>query len=60
MDPVEIFRGHHISNFEKKIREITDYLGQQNIWYKRFLGQKLFLVQKKLLVKKFRFGPDIS
>ena len=25
MDPVEIFRGHHISNFEKKIREITDY-----------------------------------
>ena len=26
MDPVEIFRGHHISNFEKKIREITDYM----------------------------------
>ena len=26
MDPVEIFRGHHISNFEKKIREITDYV----------------------------------
>ena len=26
MDPVEIFRGHHISNFEKKIREITDYI----------------------------------
>ena len=25
MDPVEIFRAHHISNFEKKIREITDY-----------------------------------
>ena len=22
MDPVEIFWGHHISNFEKKIREI--------------------------------------
>ena len=25
MDPVEIFRAHHISNFEKKLREITDY-----------------------------------
>ena len=28
MDPVEIFRGHHISNFEKKIREITDYISE--------------------------------
>ena len=31
MDPVEIFRGHHISNFEKKIREITDYYDGRGI-----------------------------
>ena len=25
MDPVEILRGQQLSNFEKKLREITDY-----------------------------------
>ena len=34
MDPVEIFRAHHISNFEKKLREITDYKHMTvQIWY---------------------------